>query len=390
MTPTNLRETLLAGTANPPPPRHIDLAQAMVHGGRRRRRRRAVASVLAGTGVCALVLGGFAAARVLESSGLLGEQAIPPAATPRATAAFDPLTMGVSVGWLPEPLRADAPAVISISGTALASQAFFASSESETASQDDGKPGDDRLEVDVAVFAPGQESERGVTSEEMRQSLSSAGQKAVPGPVVRDRQSLWVADTDTVGGSLWWQWAQNQWAKVELGNAASTAAEGSVQDVARRIAESVTTDGRKPVRFPFGVEAPAAPLRLVETQLQTDGDVFAATAHFGAPDSVTSSAPDPTGEVYVGVSPVGTSYDCSAAGHLTETTTPEGHKALVGYSAEDGCVVLPELDGYQVTVIVREASTTRLLPRKAALDLADTVRLVDDPQDVASWVTPVR
>ncbi len=380
MMSSDLRETLLAGTADLPPSRRIDLPRAVREGTRVRRRRQALTTVVALVAVAGLALAGPA---VLRGS-LSGGHRSAPASPTQPALSYGPLVVDFSAGWLPGHLADAAVDRSTASGDGLVGIEFI----------------DDRswvkdADVKITVFDPSVRTDFAA-----KELARQASDDSTPGPTIKGSPSTWTHLPAGFSGVLTWRLSAKAWVVIDVEASDSSYLVDLPETTAQRIAENLRFGVREPVLFPFSVLAPEGTLREVGTLQLGQGSDMLGILEFGDNSMPISSdhtimsteAPDlgrsPGISVYL--SPAGSEKVCPSDGALARTTTPGGQEAFVHFTATDGCVILSPVHGEEVRIMIVGSSMVRAMPLDAALAFADTVQVVPRPKDRTSWVKPVR
>jgi hypothetical protein len=334
--------TLLRYLAEADQPRtQVDLGRA-ISGGKRRRRRRAglrMASV-------ALLVSGVVGAAIIPAS-RHGHDAAPVTARPdhRATE-FDPAVLNLSVGWQPK----------GVTGTAILTATDHQALELESA-----KDARNLAEIWLVTKAASL-------------SVYPPDQTPVAGPPLHGVSTRWYADTKA-GGVLAWKVAPDVEASVKVTDAQATAV---------RIATSLRTDARIPMKLPFTVAVPRG-LKLEGVSANRSGEDWSGGAVF-IPAASTSRAPASL-QVSLAKTTKGLPHAANATINGHPAWVLEGKPELpTNVQVSFG----PTLLGGVFAALDPNAKTAKdraFLNRTQCLLVATSLRQVSDPSDYASWTS---
>lgn len=367
-----------AATEEMPASRVIDLDRVADEGRRRIRRRRVATAVTSGLVVAALAVG-VAAADVRDRSGTLGGDPGPaaartgPAVAAAAPARFDPLRLRLRPGWVPD----DLPERVQQTSVTSQHLRFI-----RYGAADQGAP---EASLTVSVYAAG------ATPDELEPYPGGAAVTPTPAPSVGGRPAQWFDRAGRRSAVLVWSWAPDAQAVVTV--AGGTSQEGR-RETALRFAGSLRTDADEPVRIPFTVPAPPAPLRLVGSMVAWRGpdnhaEEFSAHLEFSDRDDSTDPDTKIPRLLYVSVQSVPDAQGDPKSGY--PNTRIAGHPALVEFDADGGRVGLYDEVGHRLTVSVYDPVTATYVDKGRAVALVTAIEMVAVPADPTRWSTgPVR
>jgi hypothetical protein len=330
-----LEEVMDSLTAQPPPSRVIDLGLAIANGTRLRRRRR----VVMGTAIIAAVVAvlpaiGFTLHQVTtRDRGQSPVDVTSSETSPGPSAAptrFDPLRLRLSAGWTPESVSSRFQKI----EPTRQELAYFRRSgqwqefELHAILYSAGVP-----LSQVRYASTGDYGEQG--------ELPSPRAKArTPGPTIGGQVATWYGS----GANLVWQWAPNAWAEVFVAKAES--APGDVRDIATRYATALRTDANEPVRVPFAMERPPAPLSLISTFVSHENGRYESHLTFSDQDALFEPV---TGEPhYLEVSVVNDSIAGGKPGVGDPNISIAGQPAWMEYGSNHGRIVVFDMAGHAV------------------------------------------
>ncbi|SHN47777.1 hypothetical protein [Cryptosporangium aurantiacum] len=180
------------------------------------------------------------------------------------------------------------------------------------------------------------------------------------------RQPTWKGLAIPGTAYLLWEWAPGAPALVEVGN------RKDAREVAQRVAASLRITGPQPVRYPFTVRQPAGyTVEITSTFHETGGEVRS---------SVGFGPGDPDIDIGVLVYP-------SEPPLMSANTTVRGLPARI-YLADQSASVNVQLAHAVAQVNCHHPDQPAADLRAACVATAETVRLVGDPRDPATWRTP--
>jgi hypothetical protein len=354
-----LVELLHSATADPPPSKIIDLSQAKTDGARMLKRRLITVSVASGVAaVAALGTGAL----------VLAANSRPP--LPVAPARFDVRRLRIAPGWLPDGL-------------------------SDIVTTQTG-PDRQLLTYERLSAKPGVEGTRdSVQTVRITVYAAEVSPEGPPGWKPPGGTGGW----DARFGLLVWRWASNAWATVELEGSVLnlTSAFRDPEGVARHVASALRVDVDQPMRMPFTVAAPSAPLRLVEMETSRFAD--------GRYEALLSFSDEDDGRDPV--TQVPRRLDVSAHDTATSTSngtptgngnpnppvnaTIDGHPAYVNFLPDDGHVFVYLANDAWLAVEVYDAAMLADAGEAAAVALAGTIGVVPSARDQSTWTaSPIR
>jgi hypothetical protein len=345
----------------PLPASSVDIGRAVADGRQRLRRRRLAAAVTVGCAVLGVAVGVTAATgRTYRTSQEPATTATPPAKTTAeapapAPASFDPLRLRLSTGWVPSGLERKDPVMATGTQQILWSEPVAVMQNPQRW-------------VDVTIYAAGIEPWQ-----------SSVGQRTKePTDPVNGAQAAWLVTGAHMPEALAWRWAPNAWAVASV----READESTQRAIARRVAESVRTDGNDPVLLPFTVKRPPAPLRLAMIEPAAQHPQYSVSLRFtlgGEP--MTLLGKDAENVVTLSVTWVLPGYQNKDK----PNRTLDGAKAAVHFESKDWGGITLYRDGYEVTLGVRTRALRQLIDEATAIAIVTSVTPVGTPTDRTHW-----
>jgi hypothetical protein len=359
MIETELPGLFMEASADAPPSRLIDVAQAKLDGDRSlRRRRTGLALTAAVTAVAVLVtmawIGGRrdqAIAPVVAASSSSTTQAVP--------RRFDPLRLRLAAGWLP----AGAWNVSAVT-TLHVQQLWY----------DDGNRSD-VTQIVITTYAAGSYPQ----PSDITKPMPPGGR---PGPAIHGAPSTW----DAQNTALTWQWAPGAWASVNLEGRFGSAP----LEVASRIAVALRTDLDQPVTTPVTMAAPPAPWYLLGADITrgTDGS-FRMLLSFSDNDNERIAHRN-SGSKYLVVLVAPMRQVSEGPSEAPPNTRLNGHPALAKPDGGDGHVALMDVKGTWVEIDVVDDKELTQVKQDLAVAIALTIEAVSDPSDFSTWTaTPI-
>lgn len=358
-----------------PPSGVIDVGRAMVDGGRIRVRRRVMA-VSAVAGLTVLALSGGALA-----SGMLGRSGAAPAVSGTTTPApsrlvaprqFDVLSARLAPAWLP-PVFTERVQMVDATHESL-NLVHYAPPVNGEANAD--------ASMTITLYAAGAAPGRTAWLD------GAEWPPTEPTGVTVNGQPSFAGATDRALGRAW-QWAPGAWATITArGSALGTRAE--LTSALDRVMTQLRTDTVAPLRMPFTVPAPPAPLVLRSTMVgHYAGGRYEAQLVFSDRADMTDPRTHIPRMLVIGVERNATRSGDGKNGY--PTTTIDGHPAVVDFTTETGKVQLLDVDGHRLTVDVYDPVTMGYVDKAKATALVRAIALVPDPADELHWTDrPVR
>jgi len=180
--------------------------------------------------------------------------------------------------------------------------------------------------------------------------------------------------------ALAWRWAPNAWAVARI----LETDESTQRTIARSVAESVRTDGDDPVRLPFTVKRPPAPLQLIMIEPYTLPPLYSVALRFGlGGEPVTSIGSDNSKLVTLTVTWVPPGYQNKDK----PNRTLDGAKAAVHFESRDWGGITLYRDGYEVSLWIPTREGRQLIDEKTAIAIVTSVTPVAAPMDRTHWST---
>jgi hypothetical protein len=202
-----------------------------------------------------------------------------------------------------------------------------------------------------------------------------------PGPAVGAAESWWNA----ARGTLAWRWAEGGWATVRVRGDFDAPA----RELAGHIAAELRTDVDEPVRMPYTLDAPPAPLRLVETRVSWRGDGgYEGQLVFSDRDDQLDPQTRISRLLLVSVSSNDSLNGSAKVG--PPNTSLDGHPAIVDFDANGGRVLLMGVHNCWVDVYVYDPATLTYVGKDAAIAMARGITVASSA-DPSTWTaTPIR